>query len=405
MEKKTIELVKKSDIFKLVIPEEVERKIRYICQQVWNTEWSGTLFYKPEGSFEDGTLTIRCIDVYVMDIGTAAYTEFNMSPEVISYMTENPELLDCQLGLIHSHSTFSTFFSGTDTSTLKEEGIDRNHFVSLIVNNEGTYTAAITRRVKSTKTIEDNFTYSTFDGKTISDTKTYSSEDEELEWFYLNIEFEKKDSFQEELKGRLNEIRKAKKDKVSAQRQNNLHNDWGNNLYQNSYLQKYNESIKDKPQPFKTSVNVVNDVKNPDNGKLPLDWECKESEGFADIDYGVVKFNKQTIKSLVLQLITGSIILPNESRIDVKKWAQGMSPLYRKRFGVGDEGMKSFRTWADGYVEYLCWFTGDDNLIEAGLCDEEMAAVCAYDMIEELKKLPSNEYIKVYIEILEGYLI
>lgn len=83
-----------------------------------------------------------------MDIGTQAYTEFDMNPDVIAYMCENPELLDCQMGLIHSHNNMSTFFSETDTATLKEEGRDRNNFVSLIVNNAGTYTAAITRRVK-----------------------------------------------------------------------------------------------------------------------------------------------------------------------------------------------------------------------------------------------------------------
>ena len=161
--------MKKSDTFKLIIPEEVEKKIRYICQQIWKDEWSGTLFYKPEGKFEDGTLVIRCVDIYVMDIGTAAYTEFDMSPDVISYMTDNPELLNCQMGLIHSHNNMSTFFSGTDTATLKEEGMDRNHFVSLIVNNEGTYTAAITRKVKATKTITENFSYPTFEDEEVTD--------------------------------------------------------------------------------------------------------------------------------------------------------------------------------------------------------------------------------------------
>lgn len=102
--------MKKSDTFKLVIPEEVEKKIRHICQKIWKDEWSGTLFYKPEGSFEDGTLTIKCVDIYVMDIGTAAYTEFDMSPDVISYMTDNPDLLDCQMGLIHSHNNMSKEF-------------------------------------------------------------------------------------------------------------------------------------------------------------------------------------------------------------------------------------------------------------------------------------------------------
>ena len=105
-----LKLEKKSGSYKIIIPESVEQKIRYLCQQVWNTEWSGTLFYKHEGSFEDGSLVIRCEDVFVMDIGTAAYTEFDMSPDVIRYMTDNMELLDCQMGLIHSHNNMSKQF-------------------------------------------------------------------------------------------------------------------------------------------------------------------------------------------------------------------------------------------------------------------------------------------------------
>ena len=40
--------------------------------------------------------------------------------------------------------TKMTFFSGTDLNTLQEEGSDMNNFLSLIVNNAGQYTAAIT---------------------------------------------------------------------------------------------------------------------------------------------------------------------------------------------------------------------------------------------------------------------
>ena len=104
--------------YKLVIPAEVERKIRFACQRVWNTEWSGTLFFTHEGSFENNDLVIRCVDIYIMDIGTQGYTEFDMNPDVISYMCETPELLDCQMGLIHSHNNMSTFFRKTDTTTL-----------------------------------------------------------------------------------------------------------------------------------------------------------------------------------------------------------------------------------------------------------------------------------------------
>lgn len=48
-----------------------------------------------------------------------------------------------------------TFFSGTDTSTLLSEGSDRNCFVSLIVNNSKSYSAAITIKPEvSTKIIK-----------------------------------------------------------------------------------------------------------------------------------------------------------------------------------------------------------------------------------------------------------
>lgn len=100
-EKTPISLIKMASTYNMIIPQKVENKIRHICNKVWDVEWSGTLFYKYSGSFENKDLVITCEDIYVMDIGTSAYTEFDMSPDVIGYMAENLELLDCQLGLIH----------------------------------------------------------------------------------------------------------------------------------------------------------------------------------------------------------------------------------------------------------------------------------------------------------------
>ena len=401
--------MKKSDTFKLIIPEEVEKKIRYICQQIWKDEWSGTLFYKPEGKFEDGTLAIRCVDIYVMDIGTAAYTEFDMSPDVISYMTDNPELLNCQMGLIHSHNNMSTFFSGTDIATLKEEGIDRNHFVSLIVNNEGTYTAAITRKVKATKTITENFSYPTFEDEEVTDTKTYTVESEELEWFYLNIEFERNESFfQEELKARLEEIKKVKAEKAKQFIPNQSaytggYGNWKGGKPQQGTL--FPEIGKKVTQSYISQVGPANKIVKKSENKSPFDTAYIDNKISNEIPYGHIGFNEETIKSLVLQLITGSIIIPNESKIDVKKWAQGMVPLYERRFGKGEKGMKLFKAWAEGYVEFLCWFSDDESLVDMELDDDELAALCAHDIIEELTKLPMNTYIKAYIDILEEYLI
>ena len=94
-------LVKIQESFKIIIPEEVESKIRHLCSKISQVEWSGTLFYTYEGNWNDGSLVIICKDIYIMDIGTGGYTEFDVHPGVVTYMCENPELLDCQMGLIH----------------------------------------------------------------------------------------------------------------------------------------------------------------------------------------------------------------------------------------------------------------------------------------------------------------
>ena len=106
-QKNLISLEKHTDTYKLVIPADVEKKIRHLCNKISQVEWSGTLFYTHSGSYEDGNLEIRCVDIFPMDIGSSTYTEFDMSPDVIAYMTDHPELLDCQTGLVHSHNVMA----------------------------------------------------------------------------------------------------------------------------------------------------------------------------------------------------------------------------------------------------------------------------------------------------------
>ena len=90
---------------KLIIPLEVEKKIRQLCSKIHEVEWSGTLFYRYKGTWDN--LEITCIDIHLMDIGSAAYTEFDVEPSVIAYMCDHPELMDCQMGLIHSHNNMA----------------------------------------------------------------------------------------------------------------------------------------------------------------------------------------------------------------------------------------------------------------------------------------------------------
>lgn len=380
--------------YKLIIPAEVERKIRFACQKVWSTEWSGTLFFTHEGSFENNDLVIRCVDIYIMDIGTQAYTEFDMNPDVIAYMCENPDLLDCQMGLIHSHNNMSTFFSGTDTATLKEEGRDRNNFVSLIVNNAGTYTAAITRRIKS-KQVKESVSYEFFGDGEKHDTKEYVSDADEIEWFYLKIEKEGENYSFPDMSARLEEIKQAKAEKAKKV-QPPVYQGGYKPVIANSYGTKVGPAnlVKKKAnKPKVTQPTLFDNV-----GDLPFDDNYS-------LPYGQVTFDKVTLKSLVLQLITGSIIISNGSKIDIDKWAKSMPALYEKRFGKGKEGMKNFEMWADTYTDYLTWYVTDEKLEELGFDETEICAICAHDMIEELTKLPENDYIKGYIDALQKYLI
>lgn len=101
-EKKTLPaLVKQSGIFKMIVPAKVEEKIRYLIRKFPHTEWSGVLFYSHTGSFEDKDLVITCEDIFPMDLGTAGWTEFKMSPAVAGYIADNLELFDCETGLVH----------------------------------------------------------------------------------------------------------------------------------------------------------------------------------------------------------------------------------------------------------------------------------------------------------------
>lgn len=378
--------------YKLVIPAEVERKIRYTCQKVWNTEWSGTLFFTYEGSFENNDLVIRCVDFYLMDIGTQAYTEFDMNPDVIAYMCSNPELLDCQIGLLHSHNNMSTFLSGTDLQTLKEEGRDRNNFVSLIVNNAGSYTAAITRRIK-TKQVKESVSYEFFGDGEKHDSEEYKSEEDEIEWFYLKIEKEGENYSFPNIETRLNEIQQAKLEKIKNSQVYYSQNDYKSTAY--NYNAKVGPANIIKEEPKKDSSKKKSSKK--EEGDLPFE------ENY--IPYGEITFNESTIKSLVLQLLTGSIIISNDSKIDINNWAKAMPALYEKRFGKGKEGMERFKMWAETYTEYLTWYITDENLENLGFDEMEICSICAHDMIEELTKLPENDYIKGYIDSLQKYLI
>ena len=134
-----------------------------------------------------------------------------------------------------------TFFSGTDTATLREEGRDRNNFVSLIVNNAGNYTAAITRRVKS-KQVKEDVSYEFFGEGEKHDTKEYVSNVDEIEYFYLKIEKENENYSFPDMAARLEEIKRTKEEKAKKSQVFTCQNGYKpitNNPTIKQYVEKY----------------------------------------------------------------------------------------------------------------------------------------------------------------------
>lgn len=375
-QKKALSLEKHTDTYKLVIPADVEKKIRHLCNRISQVEWSGTLFYTHSGSYEEGTLEIRCVDIFPMDIGSQAYTEFDMSPDVIAYMTDHPELLDCQMGLIHSHNNMATFFSGTDTGTLREEGNDRNHFVSLIVNNAGTYTAAITRRLTEKRVINTTFTYRTFDDVEKTGTRTVEVEEEVIAYNMLNIikEGEVTEPFLE-IDERLEAIKKSKAKVVATKAPLST--------------TSYHGGLPFTPPTYQGDSKEVSKVAR--QGSL-FDEEFMESEPPRKVeqiaDPNELTIEASVVKSITLQLITGSIAIADASRIDPVKWAGQMTKLFDKRFG---NDMSLFGLWAETMVEFVVTNFVPDEF--AQFEDEYISELCQA-VYMTLDKLPMNKYIK-----------
>lgn len=388
---KKLELLHQQTIYKMVIPQEVEKKIRLLCREIHNVEWSGVLFYKVSGAFEDKSLTITCVDIFQMDEGTGGYTEYDMSPDVCSYICDHPELMEAGIyqGLIHSHNNMATFFSGTDTNTLLAEGSDMNHFVSLIVNNAGKYTAGITRRAKVKQTVNEEFSYPTWGDERVRGNRTFTVEKECVQWFNLDIEVEGvSNDFEEEMLARIKEIRASK---VVSKAPKYLNQDYVD--YMKSAFQS---------RGMASRAETVNEVKagpaNMIERKEPVQPSLFPDEVL--IDYEHLHVNEEIVDWVVKQTITCSLIIPHDSNIDVEKWAKSMDSLYSKRF----EDEVEFEAFASNFVDYLINYTEDPEAA-AYLDNTEMGAVLAYQVREKLNKLPKNKWLDIWMKMYDDYIL
>ena len=426
IKKKELKLVKSATTFKLIIPQEVEAKIRHLCNRVHDVEWSGTLFYKVEGSLDEGSLVATCLDICVMDIGTTTYTEYNEAPDVVAYMCTHPELLEDGVfeGLIHSHNNMSTFFSGTDTNTLIEEGANTNHFLSLIVNNAGKYTAGITRKIveevkaKAHIVYTKNKHYHTFnDNKIVLSNNTVSEVDKEeskatehIEWFSAIIEKAEVANNFEDIDVRLSEI---KANKVRKQVIGKSHRPYEPML---PFEKEYNA------RPLTATGRGIESYTTK-GSDLDIDEKHNLYPHEDDVPLCMVEhFDKELIQTIATQLLTGSIIV-NPNKIDLKQWVKTMDSVYEKRFGsIGEYNTQDyttlcnserFETWVETIIEFLVYtrdeallkrLNGEELSIDNVYTESDTAEVCANDLYVFLNTLPESKVKNYMMEVLKTYI-
>lgn len=373
-------LKKQDNTYKLIITPELEEKIRFLCARFPNNEYSGVLFYDYTGRFEDNSLVLTAKDFCLMDYGSATYTEFDKSAEICNYMIEH-DLLECQQGLMHSHDQMSTFFSGTDLGTLQEEGSDMNNFLSLIVNNAGQYTAAITRKVKHIPHVTEVLEYEFFGEETINigNDEYDAIESYEIEYFFLNIEKPTVNIGYTDLFNRIEEISKDKTKIVNISREPRA----------NFIVEP---TLKATPLYKETNISF-----SKTNTAVQAGVDTDES-----IDYNKYKFNETDLNNIVKQLLIGSPIFTPK---DLNEWVQKMPTVFSKRFGEGQKGLANYRAFIGYFVEFLVTEAFDDNLAEEGYLEDSQMAICAYGVLQKLHIFKTNSFIEVIEDEVERFII
>ena len=248
-----------------------------------------------------------------------------------------------------------TFFSGTDVETLRAEGSERNNFVSLIVNNAGSYTAAITRKVHSRKNITNDVYYEFFGEGTKNDKLSTELEVDEIE--YYNLKITKESEAFLDIEERLKEIQKSKVSRPSIP----------NNYMCRVQQLPFNDPIMDNKEENTTKTPTV--VKKEENMENSSDS----------------KVDSRMVRSLVIQLLTGSVLMNTET-FNMDNWLKNMKLSYDKRFGSPQS--LEFVGWSQTISEFITYYIDPEN-------NEIKQSEYAKAILDELLKYPSNPYLDV----------
>lgn len=176
------------------------------------------LFYDTEGEFGDENFKITAKGLFLLDIGTHSYTEYDPAdPDLIKFLMANPEVLAMKKGHIHSHNNMAVFFSGTDNDELIDNCVFHNFYLSLIVNNRNEMCAKIAFRAKSTSENHLTISYMNQEGKEKQKKLTGTKESESAYVYKCEI-FKLGEVVEDSFKGRFQELKEARESKEKARK-------------------------------------------------------------------------------------------------------------------------------------------------------------------------------------------
>jgi hypothetical protein len=286
----------------------------------------------------------------------------------------------------------AAFFSGTDISTLQSEGNDQNCFVSLIVNNEGKYCAAVTRKIKEKKEITTHYygkSYEFFGNGEVKIEPSYKAPEvnqeyidvEAIEYFMLDVEVEKVDNPLAYLDERFEEIRDRKKRTIVSYVKDEDNQDfytWMHSKKDNTSVIRYTEDREEEPALFSN----------------------EEMDDMVDIDRWIPRAD--IIYKLVSQMLLCSLIADTKTT-DMQRWAsQHMPDKYAMIFGESAQ----FDNWKEFIIEFqISQYSNEAEVPQILLLDawELYQSKIASAMYRELGKYTTNDYIESYKEVLTRY--
>lgn len=307
----------------------------------------------------------------------------------------------------------AAFFSGTDSDTLKKEGTDTCHYLSLVVNNAGKYVARVTRRIKESFVGKRIISYPTYGDNIISSEEDYSFDDMETVEYY-NLEIDIRDNMQsirDAIRTRYEELKK----KGPTSREESIPNQMSQYVSKidNRYYGGYESWFKKDEDYLKDYPIVTN---NPDKNQIKFPSDDKLSDDEPEIN---------TVDSIEMaaQIIYGNITLTYDNFkkfTKVDSWIRsGMVGTFNKRFHAlpnnNKDAVDSFDTFMYTFINMIITDYVDENqegfdYIYPNFSDEHsFESIVAKAISEEIDKLVDNasasgEFTNPYIESIQDTL-